>query len=186
MNNNYLIYHKHLFSVNYIYIYLILLIFGCNSAKDNSSTNHHAAHADKINKYHLSPNNGDEIHIYEINSISIYALLANPTLYDGKIIKVDGIVQIEFEGTAIYPTHFEADYLICESGFWVEFNKDAIKYSCPWGPKEYHNKCVMIEGIFDSKEKGHKSLYAGAIKNITRIEENEYYGVKKSGTNLNK
>jgi hypothetical protein len=98
-------------------------------------------------------------------SISIVRLIATPEKYHNKQIQVEGYLNLEFEGDAIY-LH-EEDYKkgLTRNGFWVSFSNKLDKKAIPKLNKGY----VLIEGTFDMNSRGHMGLFGGEIRNITRI-----------------
>lgn len=100
----------------------------------------------------------------EAISVSIVNLLATPEKFHGKMIKVIGFVHIEFECSAVF---LHAD------DFKFKIFKNALEIGVPvWAsksPKKYNNRYALIEGIFDSANTGHMGLFAGSIREITRI-----------------
>ena len=105
---------------------------------------------------------------------SFAAVLANPAHFHGKKIQLKGFLHIEFEGNAIYLSKDDADHLITRNGFWVSFDKQAVPFEGN-GPKEFHRKWVLIEGVFDKDGGGHMNSWYGEIKNIDRIYELKRY-----------
>jgi hypothetical protein len=103
---------------------------------------------------------------------SIVQILAHRDRYDGKEVQIEGFLEVEFEGTAIYLSKDDADYGITRNGFWVTFDGRAVPYKKGSnGPTQYHRKYVLIEGTFDKDLMGHCSLWQGTIKNVNRIVE---------------
>lgn len=107
---------------------------------------------------------------------SIIHILAHPDRYHGKPVQVQGFLRIEFEHTAIYLCAEHARHGLTLNGLWVSFNRAAIPYEGPGGPVEYDRKYVLIEGTFNKDNRGHGSLWQGAIEGIHRIivEEPEF------------
>ncbi len=59
-------------------------------------------------------------------NISLIRLIATPERYDGKVIQVEGFLNLEFEGNAIYLHKEDYENSLCKNGFWVDFS-DEIK-----------------------------------------------------------
>lgn len=113
-----------------------------------------------------SANNGEKISYVDFN-ISLIRLIATPERYDGKVIQVEGFLNLEFEGNAIYLHKEDYENSLCENGFWVNFS-DEIKLTKK--TIDYNKKYVIIIGTFDMKSNGHMGLFGGTIKNITRLD----------------
>ena len=94
---------------------------------------------------------------------SIIRLIANPKEYDGKIVRLIGYVNLEFEGNAIYLHKEDCKRGIDANGLWLNVDEQVRK-----NRKRYHHKYILIEGTFDAKDKGHLNGWPGAVGKITR------------------
>ncbi len=98
--------------------------------------------------------------------VSMVRLLANPEEYDGKLVRVIGVGNLEFEGNFIALS--KEDYTHCtDNTIWLEWGERAILYD---EATAYNGEYVIVEGIYDKDDLGHFSLYCGAIKDISRYE----------------
>ncbi len=99
----------------------------------------------------------------EPTSISIIELISNPEKHHGKFIRILGYVELEFEGTAIYLSKEGANKNLNKNGLWL-----TLSYFPDY--KDLDGKLCLIEGIFNSKHKGHFGLWSGSVEDITRFE----------------
>ena len=98
--------------------------------------------------------------------VSIVQLLATPEKYDGKLVRVIGVGNLEFEGN--YLSLDKEDYAYSAgNSIWIELGEKAISYN---EAKEYNGKYVIVEGFFDKKDRGHLAMFCGSIKNISRYQ----------------
>lgn len=110
----------------------------------------------------------DEILIsYECIDVSLIQLIANPEEYHGKFIRVIGVGNLEFEGNAVYVNKDDYKYNVFKNGVWIEFGENSLKYE---DAVKYNGKYVIIEGIFNSEEKGHFGMWSGTIEKINRYD----------------
>jgi hypothetical protein len=95
--------------------------------------------------------------------VSIAALVANPSQYDGREVLVSGYLHLEFEGNAIYFHEEDYRYGIVQNGLWVSWRKGASP-----SPQDgcQSNRYVQVRGTFSAKETGHMGLWSGSIKDI--------------------
>ena len=98
--------------------------------------------------------------------VSIINLIATPEKYHGKIVRVIGVGNLEFEGNAIYLSRDDYKY-VSNNGLWIELGGSATPYD---EAKKFNGKYVIIEGTFDKNDKGHFDMWSGSIKEITRYE----------------
>jgi hypothetical protein len=99
--------------------------------------------------------------------VSLISLISNPERYNGKIVRVKGFLNIEFEGDAIYLHKEDFDLGLDQNSIWLSISKeDAAQPNF----QNCNRKYVLIEGAFDSNNKGHNSRFNGAITKITRLE----------------
>lgn len=126
------------------------------------------SYSQKVNKKLDEDNNEDLVSVSSIDfNISLIRLIATPEKYDGKVIQVEGFLNLEFEGDAIYLHREDYENSLCENGFWVDFS-DKIKSTKKLN--NYNKKYVIIIGTFDMKSHGHGGLFGGTIKNISRLD----------------
>lgn len=103
--------------------------------------------------------------------VSLVQLIANPSEYHGKLVRVIGYCRLAFEGDAIYLHREDSKHGITKNAVWID-----VRSKIPISPHELNDKYILVEGIFNAKDKGHLSLYSGCLKKIKRIE---YYPPRK-------
>lgn len=97
--------------------------------------------------------------------VSLINLIATPERYNGKLVRIIGYLNLEFEGNALYLHKEDYDSSILKNGIWVDLpRKEAIEKT-----KEFSKHYVIIEGIFDMNDTGHMGLFSGSIIKITRL-----------------
>ena len=107
--------------------------------------------------------------------VSMISLIANPDDYEGQIIQISGVLSLEFENQALYLSSEAKDTLSTENAIWLEFSKDIELLSepgsmdTPQNKAFFHNRFVMIKGVFVRNNKGHMSAYGGTLTNVSRI-----------------
>jgi hypothetical protein len=95
---------------------------------------------------------------------SLIQIIANPKDFDGKLVRVQGFVRLEHEGTAVYLHREDWEHSLYRNGLWIEADEDP--------PKEgsVNNSYALIEGVFRASPKGHMGLWSGSIDKISRME----------------
>jgi len=58
--------------------------------------------------------------------VSMHYLLANPEKLNGKVVRVIGVVNLEFESNVIFVDNESFDYYNPQNGFWVDINEKAL------------------------------------------------------------
>ena len=99
--------------------------------------------------------------------VSIIKLIAAPEKYHGRVVRVIGVGNLEFEGCAVYLSRDDYKYRVHKNGLWIELDEKATSYE---DAKEFNGKYVIIEGTFDKNDAGHFGMWSGSIKKITRYE----------------
>jgi hypothetical protein len=94
--------------------------------------------------------------------VSLIQLIATPEQYDGQVVRVIGFVHIEFEGNAIYLHREDYEHNIIGNALWLDHPE------CVTGAKgkPLISGYALVEGTFNAKNRGHMSLFSGAIVNI--------------------
>ncbi|MEE1198014.1 MAG: hypothetical protein U0K54_02580 [Acutalibacteraceae bacterium] len=98
--------------------------------------------------------------------VTMLQLLTSPEKYDGKLIRVIGIGNIEFEGNCISPSIDDFNHYTGNS-IWIELDEEKTPYNEAW---QHNGRYVIVEGIFDKDDCGHMGMFRGSIKNISRYE----------------
>ena len=104
---------------------------------------------------------------HDADDVSIIQLISNPEKYDGKVVRVIGVGNLEFEGDAVYLSRDDWKNWVCKNGLWIELGDDATSYNVA---KCWNGKYVIIEGTFEQESTGHFGMWSGAITDITRYE----------------
>lgn len=98
-------------------------------------------------------------------AVSVVRLIADPTAYQGKYVRVIGFVSIEFERTAVYLHQEDYKVSISKNALWLAIDRsDLQRYT------EGNQKYVLIEGTFDANYAGHRGAFSGTIKGIRRFQ----------------
>lgn len=107
--------------------------------------------------------------------VSIVRLIATPEAFDGKRVRVHGFVRVEHEGTAVYLHREDFERSLTKNGLWLQANDVAAP-----GSREaaVQNRYALIEGRFSAKETGHRGLWSGSIRDISRMEPWEFERAK--------
>ena len=106
----------------------------------------------------------------EPTDVSIIHLIATPERYDGKAVRLSGWFVYEFESTAIYLARDDAEHMNTRNGLCVDIDEQKFA-GAGLDPAVFHNKWVMIEGLFDESSKGHGDLWSGGIHDVHSILE---------------
>ena len=102
--------------------------------------------------------------------VSLEQLVDRPMQYQGARVAVEATATIEFEGDRLCAGDSH-DLRHC---LWLNIvdrgatANDAFAAEQGWAP--FHGKRVIVHGTFNSRDKGHRGLFAGAIGNVTRVE----------------
>ncbi|MCX6992652.1 MAG: hypothetical protein NT011_05835 [Kiritimatiellaeota bacterium] len=99
----------------------------------------------------------------QIHDVSMIQLVASPEKYEGKYVRVMGFLRLKFEGNGLYLHREDYEKSLYKNGVWVHVAETEAN-------RKFNMKYVLIEGTFDSKDKGHMGLWSGAIKDIKRID----------------
>ena len=142
-----------------IIIFIIINIIAINSCSDEKQNDNHA-----------------EEDAWPLH-VSIIQLIANPAEYHGKKILVEGVVDLSYEGTAVYLCIDNWYYLASKNAIWLKIPLEVIddelwyyingRLISEEDAREYNGKYVLIEGTFDMYDTGHRDLFSGGIFDIT-------------------
>ena len=112
--------------------------------------------------YSETPNSANQY----AKDVTMIQLIATPEKYDGQLVRVMGVGNLEFEGNCISLSKEDLKYGVGNS-IWIELGEKAISYE---EAQRYNGEYVIIEGIFDKDDCGHMDMFCGSIKNISRYD----------------
>ena len=92
---------------------------------------------------------------------SLIQLIATPSKYHQKQVRVDGFLRVGFEGNALYLHKEDAQFGMTANAVWVEVSDEMCADA-------FDNKHVYIEGVFNAKNRGHRAVFSGAIEDVSR------------------
>jgi hypothetical protein len=99
-------------------------------------------------------------------SVSMVALLASPQKYDGKLIRVIGVLGIQFESNALYLHEEDYEFGITKNSFFVRLTEEQERKF-----RALDKKHVIVEGMFSANGPEAREMTSGAIFDISRLEE---------------
>lgn len=98
--------------------------------------------------------------------VSMLQLLTAPEKYDGKLVLVKGVGNLEFEGDCISLSKDDLKYHTGNS-IWIELDESCVSYE---DAKQYNGEYVYVEGVFDKDYGGHMNGFCGSIREVSRYE----------------
>jgi len=101
----------------------------------------------------------------DATGISLIQLISNPDKYDGKVVRLEGFLRIEFEGNALYLHQEDDDHMLTKNAIWVDVNPDIMKRRTT-----LNKKYVFLEGTFYAKDHGHMGLFSGSLHKVKRAD----------------
>ena len=93
--------------------------------------------------------------------VSLLQLIATPPEYSGKLVRVIGFCHLEFEGNGLYVHREDFVHAISKNAVWLGVAEEK---------KGLSDQYVLVEAIFDARDTGHMGMFAGALRDVTRIE----------------
>ncbi len=103
--------------------------------------------------------------------VSLIRLIATPEAFDGKRVRAHGFVRVEHEGTSVYLHREDYKHSLTKNGLWLQASDAAAPAS---REAAVNDRYALIEGRFSAKDTGHRGMWSGAIKDITRMEPWEF------------
>jgi hypothetical protein len=100
--------------------------------------------------------------------VSLVELIANGTRFDGKIVRVDGVIHLEFEASALYLSKEHWRHRVTKNSIWITPDYARLRASSKELAK-FNGRYAVVEGRFNSKNGGHFGMFSGAIENVTRV-----------------
>jgi hypothetical protein len=95
--------------------------------------------------------------------VSILQLIAAPTAYHGKRVRLIGFCNLEFEGNSLYLHREDFEQRIHRNALWLDVEGTAKQ-------RELSGYYVLVEATFDADDHGHMDLFSGALTGVSRMQ----------------
>jgi hypothetical protein len=102
----------------------------------------------------------------ETLDVSIIQLIANPQDFENKKIRIKGYLSFQHEGNAIYLHKEDYENVISQNAIYLYIKENDFVENLIEKPYKGY---MSIVGIFTNKDKGHRSSFVGAIKEVIFI-----------------
>jgi hypothetical protein len=99
--------------------------------------------------------------------VSIIALIARPEMFDGQHVRTMGWVCFGFEKSGLFPQQSDEREGLLFNGIGFQIHIEGV--DCKRVGGTFDKSYCIIEGDFSAANKGHMSLYSGAITNVCYI-----------------
>ena len=101
----------------------------------------------------------------EPQDVSMVQLIANPSQYHGKLVRVIGFCRLEFEGNALYIHRDDFEHSISKNGVWLQ-----VGWPVPENRRDMSDEYVIVEAVFDAEQKGHFGMFSGSLEQVKRLD----------------
>jgi hypothetical protein len=122
--------------------------------------------------------------------VSLVRLIARPEPYHGKRVRVSGFLHQKFEDSALYLSKADADHLITANAIWVRYDPKVQLEPEEGSAKDldyFDGRPVMLEGIFNMNQHGHRGAFSGVLERVVRVlEESRTYDGRERFKGSNK
>jgi hypothetical protein len=100
----------------------------------------------------------------EMREVTMTQLLANPRQFDGMPVRLIAFLNVEFEGNALYLHREDFEKGLRTNAVWISLANQQVNAA-----KKVSGGYVIVDGIFIATDRGHKGMYSGAVRDITRL-----------------
>ncbi len=115
---------------------------------------------------------------HKVINVSFVQLLGNPKQWNGRAVMVEGILNLEFEGDALYLSKCDYEYAVTKNAIWIDIDITKLReidnvavVADGEKIKKANGEYVLVEGVFRGSNLagyGHMGLFSGELK-VTRI-----------------
>jgi hypothetical protein len=95
--------------------------------------------------------------------LSVINLIARPSDYDRKRVRVIGFSVVAFELHALFLSEADSRAGVTKNALWLEVIDAEIRQAS--------GGMVLVEGTFDATSLGHLQMYSGTLKDIGRFSK---------------
>jgi len=97
--------------------------------------------------------------------VSMINLIATPNNFDGKLVRVSGYLNIEFESMELYLHKEDCVQGLTKNGVWLGLDREARR---KFDSMKLHY--VLVEGVVDSTHFGHMGATSATLTKIQRVQ----------------
>lgn len=105
--------------------------------------------------------------------VPLFALLANPDKYSGKLVTTQGFMHFRDEDYELYPSKEFGNFRLSLDGLWLDFSRDEHRSgksnTLGINLSALDNQYVTLTGIFDTQVKGRFNFSIGGFRSISQI-----------------
>lgn len=102
--------------------------------------------------------------------IPLIAAIANSEKYNGRQVVLDGYLSFRQEDVAIYLGEEAYRNSLSTSAIWLNLSQDELKEL-----QKHEHEYVRISGLFDTSDKGNRSLYPASLRAVKFISNIKTY-----------
>src|SRR5207344_2388840 len=88
-------------------------------------------------------------------TVSLIQLIARPSDYDGRPVRVIGFARLEFEGHGLFLLREDDEQYLATNAVWVDVELRPEFTAL-------NGRYVIVEGVFEAKNMGHSGAFRGA------------------------
>jgi hypothetical protein len=96
--------------------------------------------------------------------LSIVDLIANPEMFDGRKVLIQGYVHIEFEGQGVYLHKDDFRYGITRNALWLTAAGGVDLKKC-------QDSYSLVRGTFRAGIGGHNEMFSGVLDQVTQCSK---------------
>lgn len=100
--------------------------------------------------------------------ISIIELIANAGAFDGDLVRLTGVLNIEFERDLVCLSKEALRYNVTKNCLAVGFDEDSLGLDRAT-LRGFTGDYVLIEGTFKARDKGHMSMSSASVREVKRL-----------------
>lgn len=100
-------------------------------------------------------------------AVLLEKLLETPRTFHGKAVRIEGLLRLEFEGTALWVNRQEMREGRCDRALWIDL--PPVGMGPPKELERFHDKRVALTGTLATDKRGHLGLFAGSLYNVKDV-----------------
>lgn len=101
----------------------------------------------------------------DFEAVPLVRLLAAPERYDGRRVRVEGFLTLEFEDAGLHPDRVSYEGGLRKNAIWV----DRPDWLTRNDEQKLNRRYAQVAGVFDADGQGHLGLYAGTLTEVRGV-----------------
>lgn len=102
----------------------------------------------------------------QATSVALSTILETPNCFDDRKVRVEGVLSVGFESTALFLTPVDFESFSTKSAIWLQISIPKVTLE---NLSSLDGAYVTVEGRISTDNKGHRGAYVAALEDVSYL-----------------